>query len=287
MKRLWIYIILILIIGLLTKCSEEVTPELSPLEYQEIKSVEYGTHPQQKFDIYLPQGRTEAATKVVIMIHGGGWSGGDKNEIQNLVNLMRQEWPEAAIVNMNYRLATATEFKHPAQIEDIASVINYIKSKKEDYHVSNDFALLGNSAGAHLSLLYAYSYDLQHDIKCVSDLYGPSTLHDWSWYSNIIIKTLFENYLGTTWALDEAAYLNASPLEKVNSSSPPTIIFHGTVDIVVPLYQSQWLNAKLQEKGVPHEYYEYILDGHGFNATNNLDCIKKLSCFLKRICKLQ
>jgi acetyl esterase/lipase len=215
------------------------------------------------------------------MVHGGGWNGGDKNEIQNLVTLMRAAWPEAAIVNMNYRLATVTEFKHPAQLADIGSVINFIKARQNEYHISSDFALLGNSAGAHLSLLYAYVHDINHDIKCVSDLYGPASLHDWDWYSNIVIKLLMENYLGTTWALNESAFINASPLEKITSSSPPTIVFHGTLDIVVPLYQSQWLNARLSDNGVRHEYYEYFLDGHGFNDDNNQDCIRKTVSFFK------
>src|SRR6187402_1814041 len=152
MARVKSLILVLILTATAWNCSEDVPQSSEPLPYQQFKNVEYGTHAQQKFDIYLPPGRTTETTKVVIMIHGGGWNGGDKDEIQNLVNLMRLEWPEAAIVNMNYRLATATELKHPAQIEDIKSVIAFIKSKREEYQLTNDFALLGNSAGAHLSL---------------------------------------------------------------------------------------------------------------------------------------
>jgi acetyl esterase/lipase len=281
MKNLVISCVLIFITGFASQCTEDTVFDQSAEHAKQIKDVEYGTHSQQTFDLYLPAGRSEETTKVVIMIHGGGWSGGDKNEIQNLVALMRIAWPEAAIVNMNYRLVTASMFKSPAQLEDIAAVIQHLKSKQVEYHISTDFALLGNSAGAHLSLLYAYAHDTNKDIKCVSDLYGPATLHDWSWYSNILIKPILENYVGATWAENENAYLLASPLEHVTATSPPTIIFHGTIDLVVPLYHSQWLNGRLNTEGVTNEYYEYFLDGHGFNATNNADCIRKSVAFFK------
>lgn len=279
MKNILFYCVLAVSTWFFINCTEDIVLNKPASEAYEIKNVEYGTHPQQKFDLYLPAGRSEDATKVVIMIHGGGWSGGDKHEMQNLVNLMRATWPEAAIVNMNYRLVTATAFKNPAQLEDIATVITHLKSKQHEYHISTDFALLGNSAGAHLSLLYAYAHDPNNDIKCVSDLYGPATLYDWEWYSNLLIKPILENYVGTAW--NEDTYRNVSPLEHVTASSPPTIIFHGTIDLVVPLYQSQWLNNKLNTHGVTHEYHEYFLDGHGFNETNNADCIQKSATFFK------
>jgi acetyl esterase/lipase len=43
-------------------------------------NVSYGTDASQKMDIYLPPGRTTAATKAIILIHGGGWSSGDKSD---------------------------------------------------------------------------------------------------------------------------------------------------------------------------------------------------------------
>jgi len=40
-------------------------------------NVSYGTDASQKMDIYLPAGRITTTTKVIILIHGGGWNQGD------------------------------------------------------------------------------------------------------------------------------------------------------------------------------------------------------------------
>jgi dipeptidyl aminopeptidase/acylaminoacyl peptidase len=72
-----------------------------------------------------------------------------------------------------------------------------------------------------------------------------------------------------------------SPYTQLNTEDKPTIVFHSTLDVVVPIYQSQWLHAKLIAKKVPNEYYEY-LDGHGFNETNNKDYMAKTVAFFQR-----
>ena len=80
------------------------TDTLDPLQYYEELDIAYGNDAKQTFDIYLPAER-ENDTKVMILVHGGGWSGGDKSEMNTLKNLVRQEHPDVAVVNMNYRLA--------------------------------------------------------------------------------------------------------------------------------------------------------------------------------------
>ncbi len=65
----------------------------------------YGTDPLQKMDIYLPANRSVTATKVIIMIHGGGWVGGDKADFSNMIDSLKKRLPDYAIFNINYRLA--------------------------------------------------------------------------------------------------------------------------------------------------------------------------------------
>ena len=49
-------------------------------------NVSYGGNAQQKMDVYLPGNRSSTATKVVIMIHGGGWNNGDKSDFNEYVD---------------------------------------------------------------------------------------------------------------------------------------------------------------------------------------------------------
>ncbi|MBK7289651.1 MAG: hypothetical protein IPI78_05040 [Chitinophagaceae bacterium] len=62
-------------------------------------NVAYGTDAQQKMDIYLPANRTATNTKVLILIHGGGWTSGDKTDFSSaLIDTLNKRFPNYAIL---------------------------------------------------------------------------------------------------------------------------------------------------------------------------------------------
>lgn len=244
----------------------------------------YGTDAKQRMDIYLPAGRN-ARTRVIVLIHGGGWQAGDKSEYTYFKNYLAAKWPDVAYVNINYRLASNTANIHYAEImSDIKSAINFIVANKNNFVVSDTFGIVGESAGGHLAMLYAYTQNTGNYVKCVGDMYGPAKLDDWSWYNSTLlngmqVSSLISTYAGATY--NTTLYQSLSPYSTASSTSPPTILFHGTLDPVVPLYQSQWMKGKLVSLGVQHEYYEY-LDFHGFTSGNVSDCATKMVTFFKK-----
>ena len=249
-----------------------------------IADVSYGADSKQTYDLYLPDDR-DSTTPVIIMIHGGAWYGGQKEEMNSVVNKLRNKWPAAAIVNMNYRLASnANNIHHNEMMEDIQSVIGDVISHKDDYQVSENMGIMGGSAGGQLSMIYAYNYDNFNNIKCVGNFFGPSIISDWDWYnSNNIwlggnVGEILAEYVGQTW--DTAVYDGVSPYWMVNANSQPTIIFHGTLDPIVPLYQSQWMRSRLNALGVTNEYYEYVAF-HGLDDNQMNDALNKLVPFFK------
>lgn len=249
-----------------------------------IENVSYGASTHQKYDIYLPENR-DSTTKVVLMIHGGAWSAGQKEEMNSLVNKMKNKWPEVAIVNMNYRLASdANNIHHDEIIEDITAVIGDVIAQKDNYQISENMAIMGGSAGGQLAMIYAYKYNDYNNIKCVANFFGPSIISDWSWYdSNNVwlggyVGDILATYVGQTW--DQGVYDGVSPYWNITSNSQPTIIFHGTLDPIVPLYQSQWMSSKLSTLNVTNEYYEYVAF-HGFDDGQTNDIMNKLVPFLK------
>jgi len=249
-----------------------------------IMDTAFGADPKQKMDIYLPAGRT-TATKVIVLIHGGGWEAGDKSEMNYYKNLLRQKWPEAAIANINYRLASNANNIHHTQImNDIKAAVSMMVNNKSSFIVSDTLTMVGASAGAHLAMLYTYTHNTNNYVKAVADFFGPAKLSDWSWYNtfNIFlgkpISDLLIQFNGAPW--DIPLYDSNSPHSVATVQTRPTIIFHGTLDVIVPLYQSQQLRGRLNTLGVPNEYYEYF-DGHGFNNTNTDDAMNKTVAFLK------
>lgn len=253
----------------------------SNLSEKIILDTAYGEDDLQKLDIYLPAGRTEA-TGLVVLLHGDAWHGGDKSNLNNFIKLFRAKWPDVAIANINYRDATGDSITYSELIADVEIAINMLAAGKSAFNISNNIALWGVSAGAHLALQYTYTKNDSGYVKCVADVYGPAIINDWDFYNitePVKGKDLLWHLSGSRW--NEELYKALSPIENVVAASKPTIIFHGNLDAVVPVYHSQRLKKKLDEAGVPNEYHEYT-DFHGFNDINIDDCVNKSILFFKK-----
>lgn len=264
------------------------TPNGSELKDTLLPDRVYGSHDRQRYDIHLPAGR-DSNTPVVLMIHGGAWKGGDKGEMAPYVDLLRKKWADVAVVNMNYRLASNThDIHHPEMMADISAVILDVINKKDDYQVSPTMGILGGSAGAQLAMIYSYAHDDFDNIRCVASLFGPTIINDWDWYSSTNIwlggkvGDILTEYVGQAW--DPTVYKQVSPYSRIHENSAPTIIFHGSLDPIVPVYQSQWMQAKLDSLGVPNAYNEYFAF-HGFDAAQNDDMMTKAVAFFKEYLK--
>jgi len=243
-------------------------------------NVSYGTNTQQKMDVYLPATRTATATKVMIMIHGGGWNTGDKADFNEYVDSLKKREPTFAIFNLNYRLANTTDL-FPAQELDVKAAVEFIYSKRSEYKISDKFVLVGASAGAHLALLQGYKYSTPVKPKAIIDFFGPTELI--SMYNNppnpLVQPTLLA-VTGGTPTTSNTIYTQSSPINFISAQSPPTMIFHGGIDIVVSPSQSVLLDTKLQTAGVIHQYSFYPTEGHGWVGSNLSDSFNKIQAFL-------
>lgn len=244
-------------------------------------NVSYGNDPLQKMDIYLPAGRTTSATKVMVLVHGGGWTAGDKSEFDPYIATLKQRLPDYALFNINYRLANNNANRFPAQENDVKAAVEFIAGKFGDYKVSNKIVLLGFSAGAHLALLQAYKYTSPVKARAVISFFGPTDLpdmhaHPASQYAPLLLEAL----IGATPQQNLSAYQQSSPTFFVNSSTPPTLLLHGGKDDLVAYSQSEMLRDKLNAAGVVNQYIFYPNEGHGWYGASLNDSFDKVEAFL-------
>jgi acetyl esterase/lipase len=243
-------------------------------------NVSYGTNAQQKMDVYLPADRSTTKTKVIIMIHGGGWNTGDKADFNEYVDSLKKREPSYAILNINYRLANTPDL-FPVQEQDVKAAVEFINSKRQEYKVSDKFVLVGASAGAHLALLQGYKYSTPIKPKAIIDFFGPTDLV--ALYNNPpnpLVQPTLLSVTGGTPATNNTLYTQSSPINFVSSQSPPTMILHGGIDIVVSPSQSVALDTKLSISGVTHQYAFYPTEGHGWVGANLSDSFNKIQAFL-------
>jgi acetyl esterase/lipase len=251
----------------------------------DMKNVSYGKDPVQKMDIYLPENRNIDSTKIILFIHGGSWSGGDKSEFNDAITALRKELPNFAMFNINYRLVRYGGVnRFPAQIEDIQSALSFIENQAGAFKISPEkIVLVGASAGAHLALLQSYKYNTDSKIKAVVDLFGPADLKDL--FNNHPVpaasQPVLVGLLGATPVTNAAIYNEASPINYVTGTTVPTKIFHGGGDFVVPVQQSLALKAKLEANHVKVDMTTYSHEGHGWYGPNLVDTYAKTIKFIK------
>ena len=250
-----------------------------------ITDLSYGTHAQQKIDLYLPANRISESTKVFILIHGGGWSAGDKADFNDLFNGLKSTYPDHAVMNLNYQLATPGSPGYPKQINDIQQAIDEIQLPK--YNLSKQYFLFGASAGAHLSMLYGYAFDPNLFVKGICNTVGPTDLTDTAYINHPIYNAILGGLVGNvTYSQNPALYAEVSPAKRVTTDSPKTISFYGSVDPLIPVTQMSLLQKALDANGVESEATMYMGDGHGnWSPENAQDYLVKIISFIDKYFK--
>lgn len=267
------------------KSDTAITPTPTPVAARTIMDTSYGADSKQKMDVYLPASRTTTNTKVLILIHGGGWTGGDKSDFAALIDTLKQRLPDYAIFNINYRLAALPSTNpFPTQELDVKSAVEFIHSNRSTFLLSDKLVLLGTSAGGHLSLLQAYKHRSLVKIKAVVDFFGPTDMvalyNDYS--TNIPTQLGIFALMSGTPATNPALYQSSSPIQFVDASTSPTIIIQGGADPVVnATTQSLALFNKLTTFNVATQYVFYPTGGHGnWSAATYTDAFNKIQAFL-------
>lgn len=281
----WKYLLYSLFLVLVFACgSDPENPTNKPLAAVDFYSESYGSGADNSMDVFLPEGRSKTSTPILVYIHGGAWNSGDKNEITAFRSLLENSFSGYALISLNYTLYdfSTGDGKFPSQENDIIEAIHYITSKTEEWQISDEIILAGSSAGGHLALLHSYKHPDVGNIKATMALFPPTDLLSLYEY-NFLTQQGLELLLNGNPTNQESAYLESSPIYFVTQSSVPTVFFHGTEDVVVPISQSELLKDKLDEKEVPYYYESISGQGHGFELSTYPIVIQKAADFIKSL----
>ncbi|MDR6464237.1 alpha/beta hydrolase [Chryseobacterium sediminis] len=283
-KNIYIISVCLIMLFLWTGCKEKKIELGKDISFDKEENIHYGNSPEQIMDLYVPNKKNQGKKDVFIMIHGGGWRSGNKSQLTFFTLSMMQKFPDHIFVNMNYRLTSATQFGLPNQTDDIKKVTELLKNK---LGYDPGLILLGNSAGGHLSMLYAYQSDVDKKVKAVINIVGPADLSD-PGFKNYQEYSFVEKRLVDPRVQKSGTSLIdfASPVKWIKEKSPPTLSYYGNSDRVIPSTQEKILDSILKKKHVIHESYQFN-GGHldWDKQPNDELLINKIEAFLKRLTK--
>lgn len=223
----------------------------------------YGSHERQIVDLFVPNGAS-GDIGLVLFIHGGAWIAGDKGSYVSGMNYGASELG-IATASVNYRYIS-DDVDLLDVLDDIDAALAKIRSKGNEIGVNiNKVLLTGDSAGGHLSLLYAYARKTAAPVTPVAVISnsGPTDLYDDNFYHNnaigdeAAISDLMSKACGQRFSYEnkesaKTALYSVSPIAYVSADCVPTVINHGNADSVVPFSNALTLDALLTQYGVEH-----------------------------------
>ncbi len=243
---------------------------------ERIRDIQYGRG--GGLDLHLDIYRSIVAPEngpVLFQIHGGGWVMGSKDEqaLPLMNQLAEQGW---VCVTVNYRLSPHATF--PDHLVDCKRALAWVKENIADYGGDPGFiAVTGGSAGGHLCALMGLTQndpeyqpgfeDADTSVACCLPYYGVYDFanRNQTWPSDSLARMLERRIMkGALHEIPEA-WDRASPVTRVNESTPPFFVIHGEKDTLVPVAEAREFSKVLAEKSPsPHVYAELPGAQHAF-----------------------
>jgi len=274
-----------------------ITYSTSPFDLQGInakfaKDIAYDTKARTQFDIWLPTSNTP--TGLVIYVHGGGFTSGDKDFVYTVQSGGAWDFPadiryllqnNIAVATVRYTLLNATGETEGIKksMGDVRRALQYIRSRATDFNIAKDKIILaGNSAGAGTSLWIAFNNDVANagssdpvlrESSRVKGVVARETQASYNiedrWVNNV-----FSDY-GVTWnqiLTNETG--NTQKIYGVSSmtqyQSPAITTYRAEVDMLALMSVDDpeiWVNNTLRDVVNPYNpYNQDIPSHHAFHA---------------------
>lgn len=206
-----------------------------------------------KADLFRPA--DDKPHPLVMMVHGGAWTAGDKWDLLDHGREMAQAGFVA--IAINYRLAPSSNIEQ--QLDDCRFAMKWVIQEADQWNANAErFGLWGYSAGAHLVSLLAL--DRKDGDPKIGAVVAGGPPCEFSFIADN--SPLLKHVMGGTRAEIPDVYRRLSPVEYANPFAPPFFIFHGSQDWLVPSSSSKMLHDKLKGLGTDVEYVSVDDKGH-------------------------
>jgi acetyl esterase/lipase len=228
----------------------------------------------------------------VLVIHGGGWAGGDRSQHDDITWKFAQAGFVSATVG--YRLAPAQKF--PAQVNDVKCAVRFLRANADKYGIDPQrIGAVGFSAGAHLSMMLATmdkedglegdggSPDQPSKVQAAVAYFGPTDLAATDVPDRV--KDILKNFIGGTPADKPREYRLASPLTYVSPGDAPMLLFQGTRDPLVPHTQAYAMIEAMTRYNIPGRVELLINGSHGWGGAELEHTVEQTFEFFERYLK--
>lgn len=217
----------------------------------------YGKTPEQelKLDIYRP--KSDSVLPACVLVHGGGWIGGDKERFRALGFALAEKG--YVVANVEYRLAGAA--KYPAAVQDCSLAVRWVRANAARFGLDPQrIGAWGGSAGGHLvgliaaapeRFLTAELKDISAAVQATCIMAGPTDLTNATFVESLRKakeKSNSHTWFGRLYDNAPELYRDASPITHFSKATGPILFLTGDLDNPT---RDQAAIEKLKSLGVP------------------------------------
>jgi len=217
-------------------------------------------------DVTWPEGPAGTALPLVLLLHGGSWTGGSRESMAGEARALARLGYVAATVE--YRLTQGGRNLFPAAVADVRCAVRHLRAGAARYRIApGRVGAIGYSAGGHLAGMLGAAADVpgldepcaittgraqeaDARVQAVVSYAGPQDLRVNGPYTQEQAD-IVTNFLGVFPGDDPARAALASPVTHVRAGAPPFLFVHGRRDDLVPVEQSRRMTAALRRVGTP------------------------------------
>ncbi len=219
-------------------------------------------------DLFEPEGHTPQNNRpAIVFFFGGGWAKGSPSQFHAQAKYLASRGMFAGCAD--YRVSSRHNTRGDKCVTDAKSAVRWLRKNADQLGIDpKRIAAGGGSAGGHIAACTALinGYDEQGESEEISSrpdalvLFNPAVV-----LASVggevpfpeKVKTMLDARLGTEGK-------NLSPYHHVKKGLPPTIIFHGKNDFVVPYLTVEMFSTAMRKAGNHCELNGFDGQGHGF-----------------------
>jgi acetyl esterase/lipase len=203
----------------------------------------------------------------MVFFFGGGWTSGTIKQFEPQAIYFSKRGITCFLAD--YRVKERQKTTPFEALKDAKSAIRYIREHAGELNIdTSKIIAAGGSAGGHLAAATALiaDYNESTDNLYISSI--PNAL--------VLYNPVFDNGPGGYgYERIGDAYKNFSPLHNIKSGAPPTIVFLGNKDHLIPVETAKHYKESMEKVKSRCELFLYEGQGHGFFNYKNLEYYKK------------
>ena len=238
-----------------------VTGELTPSKrviYKEVDGHELKLH------VFNPADhKTTDSRPAIIFFFGGGWNGGSPSQFYPHSEYLASRGMVA--ISAEYRVKSRHKTTPLECVKDGNSAIRWVRAHAKELGIDpKKVAAGGGSAGGHVAAATGTTKGIVEKGEDTKVSSRPDAL--------VLFNPVFDNGpKGYGYERVKGYWKKISPRHNLDKTTPPTIIFLGTKDNLIPVATAEGYRDAMKGHGVRCDLHLYKDETHGFFNKSKYD----------------